>query len=126
MLLFMGVFFGLIFLMATVLIIYYKQVSEGYEDKQRFDILQKVGMSKPEVRRTIRSQVVTVFFLPLLVAGIHLFVALRPMFGVMSGAFGMTNLPLFALVTGITLAVFAVIYVIVYLLTARTYYKIVA
>lgn len=126
MLLFMGIFFGLIFLMATVLIIYYKQVSEGYEDKQRFDILQKVGMSKPEVRRTIHSQVLMVFFLPLLLAAVHLFVALRPMFGVMSGAFGMTNFSLFALVTALTLAAFAVIYVIVYLLTARTYYKIVA
>lgn len=126
MLLFMGVFFGVIFLMATVLIIYYKQVSEGYEDKQRFDILQKVGMTGQEVRRTIRSQVITVFFLPLAAAAVHLFVALKPLYVVLSGAFGMTNFPLFALVTALTLIAFGVIYVLVYLLTARTYYKIVA
>lgn len=126
MLLFMGIFFGIMFLMATVLIIYYKQVSEGYEDKQRFDILQKVGMSKPEVRRTIHSQVLTVFFLPLVAAGLHLFVALKPLYIVLSGGFGMTNLPLFALVTAITLVAFGVIYVAVYAFTARTYYRIVA
>ena len=68
---FIGIFLGLLFVMATVLIIYYKQISEGYDDKERFAIMQKVGMSREEVRASIRSQVMTVFFLPLITAGIH-------------------------------------------------------
>ncbi len=73
--LFLGLFLGCLFLLATVLIIYYKQVSEGYEDRQRFAILQKVGMSRQEVRASIRSQIVTVFFLPLVMAAIHILAA---------------------------------------------------
>lgn len=69
---FIGVFLGILFLMATVLIMYYKQITEGYEDKQRFMILQNVGMSHHEVKQTIRSQILTVFFLPLITAGIHI------------------------------------------------------
>ncbi len=125
-LLFAGIFFGLIFLMATAVIIYYKQVSEGYEDKERFAILQKVGMSRQEVRRTINSQVLTVFFLPLVAAAVHLFMALRPLYIVLSESFNIQNFGLFALVTGVTLLLFAAVYVVVYLLTAKVYYKIVA
>ena len=68
---FLGIFLGILFIMATVLIIYYKQISEGYDDKERFEIMQKVGMSRQEVRATIRSQILTVFFLPLVLAGCH-------------------------------------------------------
>lgn len=66
---FVGVFLGTLFIMATILIIYYKQISEGYDDKERFTIMEKVGMDKREIRRTIRSQVLTVFFLPLIMLG---------------------------------------------------------
>src|SRR5699024_5087091 len=68
---FLGVYLGVLFLMATILIIYYKQISEGYEDKRRFEIMQKVGMSYAEVKKSINSQILTVFFLPLVTAGIH-------------------------------------------------------
>ncbi len=122
--LFLGIFLGFVFLMATVLIIYYKQVSEGYEDKGRFEIMQKVGMSKKEVKASIRSQVLKVFFLPLVMACIHLTAAF-PMMNRLILLFGMVNAPLFAICTVATVGVFAVIYAIVYGITARSYYKIV-
>lgn len=122
--LFLGIFLGFVFLMATVLIIYYKQVSEGYEDKGRFEIMQKVGMSKKEVKASIRSQVLKVFFLPLVMACIHLTAAF-PMVNRLILLFGMVNAPLFAICTVATVGVFAVIYAIVYGITARSYYKIV-
>lgn len=122
--LFLGVFLGLLFLMATVLIIYYKQISEGYDDHDRFTIMQKVGMSQKEVRQTINKQILTVFFLPLAGAVVHIVFA----FGVIRNlllAFHLTDTLLFLLCTVGTVAFFAAIYIIVYLLTARTYYKIV-
>jgi len=122
--LFLGIFLGFVFLMATVLIIYYKQVSEGYEDKGRFEIMQKVGMSKKEVKASIRSQVLKVFFLPLVMACIHLTAAF-PMVNRLILLFGMVNAQLFAICTVATVGVFAVIYAIVYGITARSYYKIV-
>lgn len=122
--LFLGIFLGFVFLMATTMIIYYKQVSEGYEDKARFEIMQKVGMSKKEVRASIRSQIIKVFFLPLVMACIHLAAAF-PMINRLLMLFGMINVKLFAICTVATVAVFAVIYAIVYSITARTYYKIV-
>lgn len=122
--LFLGIFLGFIFLVATVLIIYYKQISEGYEDKSRFEIMQKVGMSKKEVRASIRSQVLKVFFLPLVMACVHLAVAF-PLMNRLILMFGMVNVPLFAICTVATVGVFAVIYAIVYGITARSYYKIV-
>ena len=70
--LFLGVFLGLVFMMAAVLIIYYKQVSEGYEDQRRFSIMRKVGLSEREARRSVRSQILTVFYLPLIVAAVHI------------------------------------------------------
>ncbi len=123
-LLFLGLFLGLLFLMATVLIIYYKQISEGYEDKERFAILEKVGMSQQQVRTAIRSQVRMVFFLPLLGAMVHLAVAFK-MITKLLAALGLQNIPLFALCCAGTVAVFAVGYFVIYHLTARTYYKIV-
>lgn len=122
--LFLGIFLGLVFLMATVLIIYYKQISEGYEDKERFEIMQKVGMSKKEVRASIRSQVLKVFFLPLVMACIHLAAAF-PMMRRLLVLFGMIDVVVLAVSAVVTVGIFAVIYMIVYGITARSYYKIV-
>lgn len=122
--LFLGLFLGALFLMATVLIIYYKQISEGYEDKERFAIMEKVGMSQQQVRTAIRSQVRMVFFLPLLGAIIHLAASFK-MISKLMAALGLQNIPLFALCCVGTVVVFAVGYFIIYHLTARTYYKIV-
>lgn len=123
-LLFLGLFLGALFLMATVLIIYYKQISEGYEDKERFAIMEKVGMSQQQVRTAIRSQVRMVFFLPLLGSIIHLAASFK-MISKLMAALGLQNIPLFALCCVGTVVVFAVGYFIIYHLTARTYYKIV-
>ena len=122
--LFLGIFLGLVFTMAAVLIIYYKQVSEGYDDRERFVIMQKVGMDTRTVKKSIGTQVLMVFFLPLLVAGVHVAVAF-PMVSRMLQLFALKNTGLFALCVAITFMIFAVVYVVVYLLTARTYYKIV-
>lgn len=122
--LFLGIFLGFVFLMATTMIIYYKQVSEGYEDKARFEIMQKVGMSKKEVRASIRSQIIKVFFLPLAMACIHLAAAF-PMMNRLLLLFGMADVKLFAACTAVTVGIFAVIYAVVYSITAKTYYKIV-
>lgn len=122
--LFLGIFLGLLFLMAMVLIIYYKQISEGYDDKERFAILQKVGMSRREVKQTIRSQIMTVFFLPLVVAVIHIAAAFKVIKNLLV-VMNLTNVPLFLMCTVITVAVFAVFYAIVFAITAREYYKIV-
>lgn len=122
---FLGIFLGLLFLMATVLIIYYKQVAEGYDDKQRFEIMQKVGMSKEEVKGAIKSQVLTVFFLPLITAIIHIAFAFKVIVKLLA-VLNLTNVPLFALCTLITIVIFALSYTLIYALTARTYYKIVS
>lgn len=121
---FIGIFLGLLFTMATVLIIYYKQLSEGYEDRERFGILQKVGMSQKEVKKAIRSQILIVFFLPLLFAGMHLMVAF-PILKKLLAAIGLVKTPIFIVVTCISYFIFAVLYVLVYSFTAKTYYKIV-
>lgn len=122
--LFIGLYLGIMFLMATVLIIYYKQISEGYDDRERYQIMQKVGMSKREVRRSIRSQVLTVFFLPLIAAFIHIAVAFKVITKLLA-TLNLVNVPLFAVCTVVTGAVFAVFYVIVFAVTAKEYYKIV-
>ena len=121
---FLGIFLAVMFTLATVLIIYYKQLSEGYEDRSRFLILQQVGMSAAEVRATICSQVLMIFFLPLIMAAIHLAAAFPMLFRMIS-AFGVADRLLFVVCCGITLAVFALCYVLVYLLTAKKYYHIV-
>lgn len=123
--LFLGIFLGIIFLMATVLIIYYKQLSEGYDDRTRFEIMQKVGLSKDEIKKAIHSQILTVFFLPIGIAVIHICFAFN-IITQMLRAFFLTNISLFAICTGCTIAVFALIYGIVYVLTAKTYYRIVS
>ena len=123
--LFLGIFLGTIFLMATVLIIYYKQISEGYEDKARFEIMQKVGLSREEVRASIRSQVLMVFFLPIAVAAIHILFDFNMVEKLLT-LFQVYNTTLTALCTLGTVLVFFLVYGAVYLLTARTYYKIVA
>ena len=122
--LFLGLCLGFIFLMATVLIIYYKQISEGYEDKRRFEIMQKVGLSREEVRTAIRSQVLMVFFLPIVVAAIHIAFDFNMVEKLLT-LFYLHDTTLTALCTLGTLLVFFLVYGVVYLLTARTYYKIV-
>ncbi len=122
--LFLGFFLGFVFLLATVLIIYYKQVSEGYDDCDRFRIMQQVGMTHREVKATIRTQVLLMFFLPLVTAAIHIAFAF-PLIKQIVFAFGLQNVHLFLLCTLGTFGVFALLYTFVYLLTARTYYRIV-
>ncbi len=121
---FLGIFLGILFMMATVLIIYYKQVSEGYDDKQRFEIMQKVGMSRGEVKNTVKTQVLTVFFLPLIAAVIHIAAAFK-MITKLLAALNLTNIALFAWCVLGTVVAFSLIYALVYSLTARAYYKIV-
>lgn len=122
---FIGIFLGILFVMATVLIIYYKQISEGYDDKERFTIMQNVGMSHAEVRASIHSQVLTVFFLPLIMAGIHLLAAF-PLISKLLALMNFINTRLYILCTMCSFFVFAVLYILIYLLTARTYYRIVS
>ena len=122
---FLGAFLGTLFIMATILIIYYKQISEGYEDQTRFEIMQKVGMSKSEVRSAIHSQVLCVFFLPLITAGIHTAFAFNLVLKCMN-VLGFVNIPLYVTCTLVSFLVFAVMYVIIYMITAKTYYKIVS
>lgn len=122
--LFLGLFVGTLFMVATALIIYYKQLSEGYEDRTRFKILQQVGMSKQEVRGTIRSQIMTVFFAPLLVALLHTAFAFPVMRTILT-VFGLTDILLFFLCTAGVALVFSLLYFATYSLTARTYYKLV-
>ena len=121
---FIGLFLGALFLMAAVLIVYYKQVSEGYEDARSFSIMQQVGMTQAEVKSSIRSQVSTVVFLPLLAAACHTAGAF-PMTKKILLLFGLSNTGLFLLCSGLTLLVFALAYYCIYRLTAREYYRIV-
>ncbi|GAB6169359.1 FtsX-like permease family protein [Clostridium carnis] len=121
---FLGIFLGVLFLMATVLIIYYKQISEGYDDKERFEIMKKVGMSNLEIKKTIKNQVLMVFFLPLIFTVIHIAFAF-PIITKLLALLNLTNVSLFKISTIITILIFAVIYAVVFSLTARVYYKIV-
>ena len=123
-LLFIGIFLGSLFLMGTAMIIYYKQISEGYEDQKRFEIMQKVGLSRREVRSSVRRQILMVFFLPLLMAMLHITMAF-PMICRLLLLFGMTNTKLFIGCTAGTVLIFAVVYGLIYLMTARSYYHIV-
>lgn len=123
--LFLGFFLGFVFLLATVLIIYYKQVSEGYDDRGRFRIMQQVGMTPKEVKATIRTQVLLMFFLPLVTAAVHIAFAF-PLVKQIVFAFGVQNVQLFLMCTLGTFAVFALLYTLVYVLTVRTYYRIIS
>ena len=122
---YLGISLSVVFLFAAVLIIYYKQISEGYEDQARFAIMQKVGMTKKEIRRSINSQLLTVFFLPLFFAGCHLCFAF-PFVKKLLLLFDLTNNTLLILTTAISFLAFALIYVIVYKITSNAYYHIVS
>lgn len=122
--LFLGLFLGTLFLMATVLLIYYKQVSEGHDDQRRFEILQKVGMSRREVQRTINRQILMVFFLPLGMAFLHLAFAAKAITKVLF-VFGIVNATTIYLCLAGTAVIFGVLYLAVYLLTSKAYYRIV-
>lgn len=113
------------FLAAAVLILYYKQISEGYEDQARFEIMQRVGMTKTDIRKSINSQLLLVFFLPLLFAGLHLGFAF-PFIHKMLMLFNLTNLKLLIGTTVVTFAIYAVFYTLVYRITSNSYYSIVA
>ncbi len=121
---FLGLFLGTMFLMITVLIIFYKQISEGYDDKERFAIMEKVGMSSTEVKSAIRSQIRIVFFLPIVTAAIHVAAAF-PMVRRLLSVLNLNNTALFAACLAGTIVVFGMIYLVVFLLTSKTYYKIV-
>ena len=121
---FSGILLGIVFMIAVVLIIYYKQLVEGYEDKKRFEIMQKVGMSKKEIKQSIRSQIITVFFLPLILSGVHLCFAF-PVLANLLKVLNMQNTRLFASVCVAVYMVFSLIYISVYMLTSKTYYSIV-
>ena len=123
-LLFLGLLLGAVCLFATALIIYYKQIAEGYEDRTRFQIMEKIGMSRQEVRKTIRRQVLLVFFLPLAVAGLHMAVVF-PILTRMMKVLMLFSVKLFVICALITFAVFALVYVLIYLATSKTYYQIV-
>ncbi len=122
---FIGVFLSVLFVMAAILIIYYKQISEGMDDKRRFEIMQNVGLSKSEVKKSINSQILTIFFLPLAVAGMHLafsYPIIRRMFMLIE----LANASLFAICMAASFLVFAVLYRLIFSLTARVYYRIVS
>lgn len=121
---FLGIFLGILFLMAAILIMYYKQLSEGYEDQKRFEIMQNVGMSQKEVKQTIRSQVLIFFFLPLVVAVMHMAFAFKLIVKMFS-AIVLSEMQLFVWCTVIAVIILTIIYSIIYFFTARTYYKIV-
>lgn len=122
---FLGILLSLLFMGAAVIIMYYKQVIEGYDDKERFDIMQKVGMSLSEVKKTINSQVLTVFFIPLLGAGVHMAFAF-PIIALMLRVFMISDTMLLAIITVGAFIAFALFYVVSYMITSRAYYKVVA
>lgn len=122
---YLGIILSLVFLIAAVLIIYYKQISEGYEDQKRFEIMQKVGMTRREIRKSINSQLLTVFFLPLIFAGLHLAFAF-PLVSKLLMLFGLVNNELLIMTAVSCFAVFAIFYTIVYKITSNSYYKIVS
>ena len=122
---FLGIMLSIVFIFAAVAILYYKQLSEGYEDQSRFDIMQKVGMTKGDIRRSINSQLLTVFYLPLLMAGLHLCFAF-PFIHKLLMLFNLDNRGLLVGTTAVSFAVFAALYALVYKLTGNAYYHIVA
>ncbi|MDY3730945.1 MAG: FtsX-like permease family protein [Candidatus Choladocola sp.] len=121
----LGILLAIVFVAATVLIMYYKQITEGFEDQARFDIMRKVGMTKREIRSSIHSQMFTVFLLPLLLAGIHTGFAF-PIVQKLLLLFAVTNTKLLVITTVLAFLLFAVFYTVVYVLTSRVYYKIVS
>ncbi|ALF27990.1 ABC transporter permease [Streptococcus intermedius] len=124
-LLFIGIFLSTIFLLGTVLVIYYKQISEGYEDREGFITLQKVGLDEKQTKATIRKQIITVFFLPLIFAFLHIAVAFH-MLQLIVALLGATNVALLIRTTIITCSIFLLVYILVFTLTSRSYRKIIA
>ena len=122
---YLGIILSIVFIFAAVLIIYYKQISEGYEDQSRFRIMQNVGMTKSEIRKSINSQLLTVFFLPLVLAGVHLAFAF-PMINKLLWLFNFRNIPLFIGTTLASFAAFALLYTLIYRVTSNAYYNIVS
>lgn len=121
---FIGIVLSVLFICAAVLIIYYKQLCEGYEDQPRFAIMQKVGMTAPDIRRSVNSQLLTVFFLPLAGAALHMAFAF-PMIRRVLLVFSLNNTALFVATALISLAVLSVVYTLVYRATSNAYYRIV-
>ena len=122
---FLGILLSLVFLLATVLIIYYKQITEGYEDEGRFEIMQKVGMSRQDIRKSVNSQMLTVFALPLITAVLHLGFAF-PMVQKLLMLFNLRNAALMLTVMAVTVLLFGLIYALIYKLTANAYFSIVS
>ena len=114
----------MIFVVSQVVIMYYKQISEGYEDKGKFGIMRKVGLTDRQIKQSIRSQVLMIFFAPLAVATLHTVVA-YPFIEKILKLFLATNNNVFLIALAVTIAVFAVFYLIVYLITSRIYYRII-
>ena len=123
-LLFLGILLSVVFLFGTVLIMYYKQISEGYEDAARFEILQKVGMTRKEIKKSINSQILTVFAAPLLASGIHLCFAF-PLIQKLLLMFGLSNTPLLVGITVGSYLIFGILYAVMYKATSRSYYQLV-
>jgi len=122
---FLGIMLSVVFLFAAVLIIYYKQISEGYEDQSRFDIMQKVGMTKKEIRNSINSQMLTVFFAPLLMAGVHICFAFPFLWKILM-LFNMNNMLLIIATIAVCFVIFGLFYALVYKITSNAYYNIVS
>lgn len=122
---FLGIFLSILFLAATVLIIYYKQVTEGYEDEARFEIMRKVGMTAKDIRRSINSQMLTVFFLPFVTAAIHTAFAF-PIVQKLLAIFNLQNTVLSLMVTLAAIVIFGIFYGVVYKITSNAYYAIVS
>lgn len=122
---FLGIMLSIVFMAATAIIIYYKQISEGFEDQGRFSILQKVGMTRRDIRASINSQMLTVFFFPIGMAVLHLCFAF-PMIRKLLMIFSLNDLPLLLTTAGISVVCFALFYVLIYRVTAGVYYRLVA
>ena len=122
--LFIGIFLSIIFMVGTVLVIYYKQISEGYEDRERFVILQKVGLDQKQIKQTINKQVLTVFFLPLAFAFLHLAFAYH-MLSLILKVVGVVDSAMMLSVTLSICGIFALVYVLIFMITSRSYRRIV-
>jgi putative ABC transport system permease protein len=124
-LMFLGILLSTIFLVSCVLIIYYKQISEGFEDKSRFEIMQKVGMTKDEIRKSINSQMLTVFLIPIILACIHLAVVL-PIVNKLLMLFGLFDIPRLIITSSVCVLICGIVYAVIYRVTSNAYYRIVS
>ncbi|MDO4877374.1 MAG: ABC transporter permease, partial [Oscillospiraceae bacterium] len=122
---FLGILLSIIFLVSCVLIIYYKQISEGFEDQSRFGIMQKVGMTKENIKKSINSQMLTVFLIPIIFACMHL-AAVLPIIHKLLLLFGHNNMPLLLSCAGVCVLICGIFYAVIYKLTSNAYYRIVS